>query len=195
MNKQHIILPDVPAILLKDVMNRRVQARIISTQPGVVAGIEEMVLQAKALGLEVVVQKPTGKEVFPGDVVASFLGNPLQIVRGEECLLGIISKVSGIATAARQAVALAGKVQVVSGGWKKVPREVKDHARRGLMVGGVALRMLAEPFVYLDKNYLRIFGSHQAAISAAAAFPERSLVLQIRGRRWRFRQRQCWRPS
>lgn len=175
------MLPDVPAHLLKDVMKRQIKANIVSTVAGVIAGIEDMESEAAALGLTVRVHISAGKEILSGAEVASFFGNPLQIVRGEDTLLGMISKASGIATAARQAVILAGRVQVVSGGWKKMPREMKGYVRKGLLAGGVSVRMLPHPFVYLDKNYLRIFGSLEAEMLATRAFPERRVVVQLHG--------------
>lgn len=181
MKKHHDILPDVPALLLQGIMDRKVRAVIVSTSAGVVAGMDEMEAQAAALGLVAHVYNPTGTNVSPGSEVASLEGDPLQIIRGEDCLLGVISKVSGIATAARQAVILAGKVQVVSGGWKKVPRELKEYVRKGLIAGGAGIRMLPQPFVYLDKNYLRMFGSLESEIDAARIFPERSVVVQLLG--------------
>lgn len=182
MDKQNPgMLPDVPAHLLKDIMKRQIRANVVSTVAGVVAGIEDMECEAAALGLTAKVRISAGSEISPGVEVASFFGNPLQIVRGEDFLLGMISKASGIATAARKAVSLAGRVQVVSGGWKKVPREMKSYVRKGLLTGGVAIRMLPDPFVYLDKNYLRIFGSLEAEMHAAHAFPERRVVVQLRG--------------
>ncbi len=181
MNQPKEIRPDVPALLLKNMMNRKVRAKIVSTDAGVVAGIEEMERQAVALGLEVHVNCRSATKVVPESEVASLKGDPLQIVKGEDCLLGIISKASGIATAARQAVALAGNVQVVSGGWKKVPPGMKEYVREGLMAGGVGIRILPDPFVYLDKNYLRLFGSLESEINAARTFPGRSIVVQLRG--------------
>ena len=181
MSQASDLLPDVPGLLLKDIAERRFNAKIVSTAAGVLAGMDELANQAVNLGLVVRVICPTGMNIFPGSEVASFEGKPRQIVRGEDCLLGIISKMSGIATAARQAVMLAGKVQVVSGGWKKVPGGMKEYVRQGLMAGGAALRMLPGPFIYLDKNYLRLLGSLEAEIKAAQIFPERRIVVQLLG--------------
>ncbi|MDQ7095426.1 nicotinate-nucleotide pyrophosphorylase [Desulfosporosinus sp. PR] len=181
MTKPGDITLDVPRFLLKDSLNRKIRAGIISNSRGILAGIEDMENQALALGLEVNINSKTGDEVFPGEQIASFLGDPMQIIRGEDSLLGIISKVSGIATAARQAITSAGKVQVVSGGWKKVPPGMKEYVRKGLIAGGVFIRMLPEPFVYLDKNYLRILGSLETEINIGHTLPGRSIVVQLRG--------------
>ncbi len=181
MSQAKDTLPDVPGLLLKDIAEHQVKAKIVSTVAGVLAGMEELANQAIGLGLAVRVIYPTGAHIAPGSAVAFFEGNPRQIVRGEDCLLGIISKMSGIATAARQAVMLAGKVQVVSGGWKKVPGEMKEYVRQGLMAGGAALRMLPDPFIYLDKNYLRLLGSIEREIKAARILPERRIVVQLLG--------------
>lgn len=172
---------NVPEILLKNVMHKQIQAVITATEPGILHGSGEMAQKAKELGLKAVLHTEQGSAVTPGQKIITLTGNPLQIVQGEDCLLGLISKPSGIATMARKAVMLAGRVRVVSGGWKKIPLEMKDMARSALEAGGVGMRLIDEPFLYLDKNYLRIFGSVKALLEGAAALPDRAAVVQLRG--------------
>lgn len=172
---------NVPEILLKNVMHKQIQAVITATEPGILHGSGEMVQKAKELGLKVVLHTEQGCAVTPGQKIITLTGNPLQIAQGEDCLLGLISKPSGIATMARKAVMLAGKVRVVSGGWKKIPFEMKAITRSALETGGVGVRLLDEPFLYLDKNYLRIFGSVKALLEGAAELPDRAAVVQLHG--------------
>ena len=172
---------DVPRILFGDLASRTVHAKIVCTQSGILAGVEALESGAKVLGLRTAIQAPSGTRVIPGSIVAVVLGNPLQIVRGEDALLGIISKVSGVATAAHAAVRRAGRIRVVCGGWKKMPATLKHELRDALKVGGLDSRIAPGPFLYLDKNYVRIFGSIAGALNAAGRLPGRTVCIQIRG--------------
>lgn len=172
---------NVPEILLATVRNRRTRAEITANEPGILQGSELLAGKAGEIGLEITVHAPSGSPLAAGQKIASLQGDPLQIVQGEDYLLGLISKASGIATMAAKAVVMAGRVRVVSGGWKKIPREMKDTARAALAAGGVGMRILDQPFLYLDKNYLRLFGSLEAMFEAAAAMPDRAVSVQIRG--------------
>ena len=172
---------DVPEVILKQIMHKVVRAEIVATEHGVVAGTEELERRAKALGLLVTICLSSGTEIRAGQVVAAVTGNPLQVVRGEDVLLGVITKVSGIATAAREAVRRAGGIKVVCGGWKKMPPKIKKELRAALKAGGVHPRILPRPFLYLDKNYIRIFGSLSKALEATRLLPGRAVVAQVRG--------------
>jgi nicotinate-nucleotide pyrophosphorylase (carboxylating) len=172
---------DVPQVLFGGLIQQVVRAEIVPTEAGVVVGAEELAQQARLLGLRVHVYVASGSKVLAGKRVALVTGNPVQVVRGEDILLGIISKVSGVATAAREAVKKAGTVKVVCGGWKKMPLELKQELRMAIKMGGAYTRICAEPFVYLDKNYVRIFGSVPKAIDRARLLPGRAIVIQLRG--------------
>lgn len=177
--KQRVV--DVPRVLFSRMSQSTVRAEIIATESGVVAGMDSLERQARALGLQITVYSSSGAEIQPGTVVAAVAGNPVQVVRGEDRLLGVIGKVSGVATAARQAVDKAGNMRVVCGGWKKMPLKMKRELRRALRVGGVGIRILPRPFLYLDKNYIRIFGSLVKALEAADLLPDRPVAVQLRG--------------
>lgn len=172
---------DVPQLLLRDLIRHTVRARIVSTESGVIAGVDALRQQADALGLHLALHLSAGSTVSAGDTVAVVAGNPVQIVRGEDLLLGTVAKVSGVATAARTAVGKAGHLRVVSGGWKKMPAALKEELRDALKVGGIDTRIVSGPFVYLDKNYVRILGSVVAAMESARRLPGRSIAMQLRG--------------
>lgn len=172
---------DVPGALLRQVAEKRFRAEIVSTEGAVIVGVEELAAAAETLELEIVIHVTSGMDIAAGQVVAAVTGDPLQIVRGEDKLLSLIGKASGVATAARRAVQNAGRIKVVCGGWKKIPSAVKQLLRSAVMAGGAKVRMLSEPFVYLDKNYIRIIGSLSKAVQVAKTLPDRAMVVQLRG--------------
>lgn len=174
-------LVNVPEILLAPIRHQIFQAEIIANEPGILQGSESLAEKARELGLAIDVEAFSGDSIAAGQKIASLQGNPLQIVQGEDYLLGLIGKASGIATMAAKAVSLAGRIRVVSGGWKKIPRETKEAARAALAAGGVGMRIIDQPFLYLDKNHLRLFGSLETMFAAAAALPDRAVSVQIRG--------------
>lgn len=172
---------DVPRALLGHLNRRTVHAKIVATESGVVAGMEALEDRARALALHVTPCCVSGSRVVPGSIVAMVAGSPEQIVRGEDYLLGTIAKVSGIATAAHAAVCRAGRLRVVCGGWKKMPAVMKQDLRSALRAGGLEARIVQGPFLYLDKNYVRILGTIGAALDCAGRLPDRTVVIQLRG--------------
>jgi nicotinate-nucleotide pyrophosphorylase (carboxylating) len=133
------------------------------------------------LGLRFSSDLSDGGAVKEGQEIARVSGDPVQITMAEECIIGALSKSSGIATAARRArQEVHSRCRIVSGGWKKMPIEIKDHIRKAAEDGGIHVRILREPFIYLDKNYVRIFGGIKRAIQAVLSF-KRPVVIQVRG--------------
>jgi len=173
---------DLRDIIFRNVEHTEVTASIKANGTGIIAGIDEMIKMAKKIGLKIVSCIHDGTKVKNGDIIAVVKGSPKQIVMSEDMLIGLIAKPSGIATAARKAVELSGdRVIIVSGSWKKMPFHIKDVIRRALVVGGVEIRICKDPFVYLDKNYVRIFGSIEKALEIVKELKDRVKVVQIKG--------------
>jgi len=158
-----------------------VRASLCSRSFGLVAGIPFAKEAARAMGLEASWRLRSGEPVREGEEIASFSGTPEQIVRFENLVIGLIAKPSGIATAAREARKLAqGKIRLVAGGWKKHPFQIKEQILEAVASGGIAQRILDEPFLYLDKNYVRILGGISQALQAVSSF-SKARVIQLRG--------------
>ncbi len=173
---------DIRDDIFRGVAGDRVSATVSVEADGVLFGLEAARRHADALGLNVTVRSSDGKPVRWGDVVLLVQGSPKAIAQGEEVLVGAMAKASGIATASAEAVRRAGKrVEIVSGGWKKMPPELKPVVRDAVRAGGARPRITDEPFVYLDKNYLRLLGGIRPALEAAANLSDRVRVIQVRG--------------
>ncbi|WP_088552627.1 nicotinate-nucleotide diphosphorylase [Calderihabitans maritimus] len=151
-------------------------------QAGVLAGVRKAVEFATELGLKIEFFSQDGDRVEPGHCVFRGKGEAEKIVRAEEMMLGCLGKPSGVATAANRAVELAGeRLKVVCGAWKKVAAEVRQELRQAIKLGGAGIRITEEPFVYLDKNYIRMLGGITPAVERAKMLPGRSVVVQLRG--------------
>ncbi|MDD1768498.1 MAG: hypothetical protein LUQ55_00770 [Methanomassiliicoccales archaeon] len=173
---------DIRDTIFKPISEKRVEAVIWSRQEGIVAGVKRLAREAAEIGLSVETIVRDGDRVEASGAIAFVAGTPKQISLAEDCLIGLIAKTSGIATAARKAVVLSRKkVRIVSGGWKKVVHPIKEEIREAIRIGGVGVRITDKPFVYLDKNYVRMFGSISDALLSVASFKDRIKVVQIRG--------------
>jgi nicotinate-nucleotide pyrophosphorylase (carboxylating) len=172
--------------------DRQFTARLTAAAGGVLAGVRAAEEQAQAAGLRLRWACSEGGRLAPGGTVALVSGPARAIALGEERLPACLGKPSGIATAARRAVDLAaGRIRVVSGAWKKMPPELKSLVRDAVHVGGMPSRILDEPFVYLDKNYVRMLGGVAAALAAVAALPGVK-VIQVRGEEADIAQETRW---
>jgi len=161
--------------------HRNVTAVVVAEAAGLLSGIQRAQELAEGLGLSFQSDLNDGDSFDEGAELARLFGKPFQIVKAEEVIIGTLSKTSGIATRARQMSRDVGpRCRVVSGGWKNMPHDMKDKVRQAVAHGGAGIRIMDGPFIYLDKNYVRILGGVREALEAVAPI-ERSTVIQIRG--------------
>jgi len=169
------------ARIFQTISDRRLKAFLRSKDSGSVAGIPFAQRAAEALGLNASWKKQSGEALAEGEEIGQFVGTPEQIVKFENLVIGLIAKPSGIASAAQRAKRLAaGKIRLVSGGWKKHPFPIKENIWEAVAAGGIAHRIVEEPFIYLDKNYVRIFGGISRTLQAVSSSPLVK-VIQLRG--------------
>jgi nicotinate-nucleotide pyrophosphorylase (carboxylating) len=162
--------------------DRQFTARVSLTEAGLVCGVELAASKAAALGCRVLDALADGDAVQVGQSVLSYIGTAKAIAMAEDCVPGAIGKSSAIARAVRLAQQLAGpRVRVVSGAAKKMPEEIKAQVRRAVHRGGGSGRIADGPFVYLDKNYVLMFGSVARTLAAVAGMTGYVRVIQLRG--------------
>jgi nicotinate-nucleotide pyrophosphorylase (carboxylating) len=167
--------------IFQGISDRRLIASLCSKASGWAAGIALAQRAAESLGLKSRWKKQSGEAVADGEEIGQFAGTPEQIVKFENLVIGLIAKPSGIASAARRAKRLAaGKIRLVSGGWKKQPFPIKEMIWEAVAAGGIAHRIVEEPFIYLDKNYVRIFGGISRTLQAVSS-SSLVKVIQLRG--------------
>lgn len=168
--------------IFRDLAGVRVTAVLTVEQDGVVAGIEQAAEAAEKLGLRVGILAGESTMVSAGQTLLSVEGSPKAVVMAEESIIGAIAKTSGIATAASAAARAAdGSVEIVVGAWKKLPVEIRGLCRTAAALAGIRTRISHLPFVYLDKNYVRIFGGVGRALNAVRDLEGYIRVVQLRG--------------
>jgi nicotinate-nucleotide pyrophosphorylase (carboxylating) len=178
-----VIKQDIRDQIFCGVRHRRFLAQISARGNGIFSGAPWLRKACRRLGLRLIKCKESGEKVKTSDRIALVEGNAKQIARGEEELIGWISKSSGIATAARKAKTTAGKkLRVVSGAWKKMPPPLKELIRHAVADGGIPFRISERPFIYLDKNYVKMLGGVEAALSAVKDLDPCIKVVQLKSR-------------
>jgi len=168
--------------IFKNISHQQILAKIIAVDSGILSGSATAKKEAEGIGLSIVKWFNDSSPVHCGDEIACLTGTPKQIVMAEEVLMGHMAKPSGIATAAKKFVDRCGdRLQIVSGSWKKMPLPLKDTIRAAVLAGGAAIRISDTPFVYLDKNYTKIFGGIAKTLHATKNLNSRKRVIQIHG--------------
>lgn len=157
-------------------------AVVLADDDGVVTQVPSAAAAAKELGLNVIYACADGSSIASGDEIIRIAGSPKQIAMGEERLIGLMAKPSGIATAARRFVERAGPgLRIVSGAWKKLPLSQKEMIRDAVAAGGADSRISSEPFIYLDKNFVKMLGGVKGALTAVAGLDRCRKVIQLKG--------------
>lgn len=175
------MIGDLRDTIFAGLANRRFIAEVRVVAPGLVCGVELARSKAEALGC-IVLDGLTDGETAAGSPVLRLCGPAKAIAMAEDCVPGAIAKFSGIARAARRARDLAGpRVRVVSGAAKKMPEEIKPQVRHAIHCGGSWGRICDVPFLYLDKNYVRMFGGVRPTLAAVAGMAGYVRVIQLRG--------------
>jgi nicotinate-nucleotide pyrophosphorylase (carboxylating) len=176
-------MSDLRKEILNSISAARVNACIIADEPGIIAETGAAAGEAESLGLPVNSVLDEGATVNAGDRIIEFSGNPIQVAMAEEVLMGLMAKPSGIATAVRRFVEIAGaRPAVVCGAWKKMPPSQKESIRRAIVTGGGRFRICDEPFIYLDKNYVEMLGGIRPGLEAVAGLNGYLRVVQLKGR-------------
>ncbi len=183
MKKTSTAEPDLRDVIFSTVADRLVTGVILADDEGIVSETKTAADESKRMGLTLLGILEEGSAVRPGDEIARISGTPTQVVSAEDVLIGLMAKPSGIATAARAFVSRAnGRPEIVSGAWKKMPLAQKESIRRAVAAGGAFIRICQDPFVYLDKNYIKILGGVGRALEAVSSMTDRKKVAQLKGR-------------
>lgn len=173
---------DTQSILFEPLRHRSYVAEISTSEHGLMAAYNRVRDLAPQLGLYLEWLSEEGALLEPGTVLVRMRGPAEAIVRGEEHLLGLLGKPCGIATASFRFVWLgAGRVRIICGAWRRIAREFRTIVRDAIGVGGAGVRLDEEPYVYLDKNFVRMFGGIGPAVRHACTEDGRTVAVQLRG--------------
>lgn len=179
------MMQDIRDSIFREHLDEIYTGKILPHREGILSGAEQAIAAAKQIGMAVTKEPTEGELLRPGRPVMVVEGTPKQMAILEDTAIGLIAKTSGIATSANIFQQTAGNsFKIVCGSWKKVNASLKESFRKAIVTGGCKCRMLDEPMVYLDKNYVIMLGGVDAAIKAAKGDPflaNRKLVVQAKG--------------
>lgn len=153
-------MDDIRDYIFKKIIDQKFSATVVAESAGVLSGVNFAKKKAQEIGINFEFLKEEGSDFASGEILLRLTGTPKQIALAEETIIGSLAKYSGIASSARKAVNAAGSAfRIVAGSWKKMPPEVKSGIRQAVVSGGASFRISKTPMIYLDKNYIRMFGS------------------------------------
>ena len=149
---------------------RRIDARIVAREPGIVAGAAFAKQLFEMKGSTAVVAAGDGTEIDSGDTVLDVSGTALSVLSCERTALNLLSRMSGIATLTRD---LAGRISG-SGAEIFATRKTAPGLRYFDKVaveigGGRAHRMALDDMVMIKDNHI------------AAGYPLEELVSRAKG--------------
>lgn len=174
-------MPDIRDNIFDSIADRLFPASIIALENGILSGSKSAIEQAATIGIKIDILDD-GSQLKPGREIAQIIGRPKQTAMAEETLAGLLAKPSGIATAAKLFKEKAGgKARIVSGAWKKMPGSQKEMIRNAVVCGGVPCRVTGEPFIYLDKNYIKMFGGIRECLTGIKGLEDLTRVVQLNG--------------
>jgi nicotinate-nucleotide pyrophosphorylase (carboxylating) len=149
-----------------------VEAAILSKDTGVVAGIEEIIILAEALGLEGEAYVADGNEVKKGKVCLKLCGDAQTVLSAERTLLNLLSRMSGIATKTRR---IAEKLEEakssarIAATRKSAPGMLFFDKRAVYVGGGDPHRLHLDDMVLIKDNHVVLAGGVVKAVEKAKA--------------------------
>ncbi|MGC8573606.1 MAG: nicotinate-nucleotide pyrophosphorylase [Caldisphaera sp.] len=171
---------EIRDILFSEKKNELFCFELKSKEPAVIAGLEKTQELLSNLNIKVSFLIRDLSFIEAKKCILRGFAKPIEIVNLEEKILGIIGKISGISTAAWSFLkASNGNIKVVCGAWKKINPEIKDFTRRIIEKIGLPTRITNPPFIYIDKNYLRMIGGIEKAIKLAKTINNHTIVVQL----------------
>jgi nicotinate-nucleotide pyrophosphorylase (carboxylating) len=162
-------------------MTGRHRAVVLPTEPGVVAAMAYVAPDSisESAGRWTHLHGD-GDRVARGEPLIEVAGTALEIMIASDHVIGGLGFAGGIAARALEIRAAAPPgLGVVCGGWKKLPVAMKPYLRSALNVAGVGHRLVEGPFVYIDKNAVRLAGGVEAAASAGRRLHHGPVSLQV----------------
>jgi nicotinate-nucleotide pyrophosphorylase (carboxylating) len=147
-----------------------VEASIIAKESGTVAGIEETLILAEALGLEGEAYVSDGAEIERGQAFLKVSGDAQTILSAERTMLNLLSRMSGIATATKRLVEKLREARMatkVAATRKSAPGLLYFDKKAVLLGGGDPHRLHLDDMVLIKDNHIAVIGSVEAAVKKA----------------------------
>lgn len=158
-------------------------ALVLAKEAGVAAGIEETVIFAESLGLNVKAEVVDGDKVEKGAVILRISGNARTILSAERTLLNLLSRMSGIATKTRRLTKKLREANLtakVAATRKTAPGLLFFDKKAVVVGGGDPHRQRLDDMILIKDNHVVIAGSVKNAVKKAkAAEPNKRIEAEV----------------
>lgn len=157
----------VAAIVPEDTI---VEAEIRAQEDGVAAGIEEIVVLAQSLALEVEARVSDGDKFKNSQVIIKVTGNARTILTAERTILNLLSRMSGIATATKrlaEKITRANPTVRIAATRKTAPGMVFFDKKAVQIGGGDTHRLHLDDLILIKDNHIAIAGGVENAVKQA----------------------------
>jgi nicotinate-nucleotide pyrophosphorylase (carboxylating) len=147
-----------------------VEAAVKVKEAGTAAGVEESVILAESLGLNVETEVADGEEFRKGQVIMKIIGDARTILSAERTILNLVSRMSGIATATRRLTEKLKKAHVkakIAATRKTAPGLLYFDKKAVLIGGGDPHRANLSDMILVKDNHIAVAGSIENAVKNA----------------------------
>jgi nicotinate-nucleotide pyrophosphorylase (carboxylating) len=146
------------------------EAAVKAKEAGIVAGVEEGVILAESLGLNVTAKVTDGEEIRTGQVIMNISGDARTILSLERTLLNLISRMSGIATTTKSLTQKLKKANAkvrIAATRKSAPGLLYFDKKAVLMGGGDPHRLHLDDMILVKDNHIALAGGIENAVKNA----------------------------
>jgi nicotinate-nucleotide pyrophosphorylase (carboxylating) len=161
-------------------------AVVEAKEAGTAAGVEEAVVLAESLGLNVKAKIADGAEFKKGQVILKLSGNAQNVLTVERTLLNLISRMSGIATTTKELITKLKKAHakaIIAATRKTAPGLLYFDKKAVHIGGGDPHRLNLSDMILVKDNHIAVAGSVEKAVKTAkknASFSKKIEVEVVR---------------
>jgi nicotinate-nucleotide pyrophosphorylase (carboxylating) len=158
------------------------EATVVAKETGTVAGVEETIILAESLGLNVKAALKDGEKVRPSQVIMKISGNARTILSAERTMLNLLSRMSGIATTTRrltEKLEKAHSTAKIAATRKTAPGLLYFDKKAVLVGGGDPHRLHLDDMVLIKDNHIAMTGSVEEAVKKAKATVSFSKKIEV----------------
>jgi len=146
------------------------EAAVNAKEAGTAAGVEEAVVLAEILGLNVQAEVADGDALRKGQVILKVSGDARTILSAERTLLNLISRMSGIATATKRLTEKLRKAHAKAkiAATRKTALGLLYFDKKAVLIGGGdPHRLNLGDMILVKDNHIAVAGSIKAAVESA----------------------------
>jgi len=147
-----------------------VDAVIKAKEAGTAAGVEEGVILAESLGLNVTAEVVDGEEFGKGQVIMKISGDARTVLSAERTILNLVSRMSGIASTTKGLTEKLKKAKArakIAATRKTAPGLLYFDKKAVLIGGGDPHRLNLSDMILVKDNHITLAGSVKKAVESA----------------------------